>query len=127
MGYGMGDFLVLLLVLKAPTEEAFFFFPDGVAIGLDTSAMLGGEAVELLLDLAILFGLLLLQVFHRFLLHALKCIESAVAADGILNDVLQLDAGGVQGEENGAAFDVRVAAAEVIALQHVCYPLKFVG
>src|SRR5260370_31136731 len=99
MRYGIGDFLFLLLLLKAPAEEPFFLFADGIAIGLDTGAMLGDEAVELLLDLAILFGLLLLQVFHRFLLHALKCIESAVAAGGLLHDVLPLAARGRQGGE----------------------------
>ena len=95
MRYGIRDFLFLLLLLEAPTEETVFFLGDRVAVGLHAGAVLGYQAVQLGLDLGIFYRLALLQVLDRFLLHALEGIQGAIAAHCVLDNILQLHSGGV--------------------------------
>ena len=87
--------MFLLLLLEPPAEEPVLFLGDRVAIGLHSGAVLGYQAIQFRLDLGILFRLALLQVLYSFLLHALEGIQGAIAAHGVLDNILQLHSGGV--------------------------------
>src|SRR6266851_4275 len=104
MRYGIGDFLFLLLLLQPPAKEPLPLFGYRIGVGLNAGPVLGHQAIHLLLDLPAFFRLALLQLVQRFLLHALEGVQGAVAAHGVLDNFLQLDSGGVQSQQDRAAF-----------------------
>src|SRR5258708_37185006 len=112
MRYGIRDFLFLLLLLQPPAIEPLPLLGDGVIVRLHSGAMLRYHAVHLLLNAAILFRLARRHVFDHFLLYTIEGVEGAIAAYGILDDVLRLPAGAVQSHDAAAALDLAGRAFE---------------
>jgi len=55
-----------------------------------------GETVQLGLDLRVVLRRTGLQLVQGLLLHAFEAIQRAIALDGVFDDFLNLDAGGVK-------------------------------
>src|ERR1700688_3745889 len=96
----LGDLLFFLLFLQTPAGEAFFLPRNCFVVALDLRPLLGYILIDLGLNLRVFFCLAGFQFFGCTLLDAFVGIESAVSANRILNDVLYVDARGVEGDQN---------------------------
>ena len=81
--YGVRDLLFHLLLLETPAVEGIFALRDRIVVALDLGLVVGGELVELGLQLAVLFELSGFEIFDLFLLDAFEGVQSLVAADGV--------------------------------------------
>lgn len=111
--------MFLLLLLHAPSVEVFFLFGDFVQVGLELRLLFGDELVEVGLDLAIVLQLAGFELFDGLLANAFEAIEGLVPADGVLNDVLDLNTGGVEGDHDGATLYLGRHLLDVLAGEHV--------
>src|ERR1022692_744252 len=115
----VGNLLFFLLFLQPPTGEAFFLPRNCFVVALDLRSLLGDILIDLGLNLRVLLCLATFQFFGCALLHALVRVERAVAPNRILDDLLDVDARGVEGNQNRRSLHVRRQIPNALTLQHL--------
>src|ERR1022692_2012032 len=115
----LGDLLFFLLFLQPPAGEAFFLPRNCFVVALDLRSLLGHIFIDLGLNLRVLLCLATFQFFGCALLHALVRVERAVAPNRILDDLLDVDARGVEGNQNRRSLHVRRQIPNALTLQHL--------
>ena len=111
--------MFLLLLLQAPGVEALLFLRHFIIVGLDARLVLFGQAVELILYLLIFLLLTGLKFIQCFLLDALETVKGAIALYGVFDNLFDLHAGGIEGQQNGAFFHLRRKRTDTVALEHL--------
>src|SRR5689334_1592876 len=113
------DLFLFLLLLEPPAEEALFLFGDLVIVALDFFPLLRDVLIQFRLDLRVLLVGAGFKVSDGPLLNALVTIERLVAANGVLDHILDIHPGGVECHQNGRAFHVCSHGTDMFALEHI--------
>src|SRR6516225_508909 len=119
IGHGVGDLLLLLLLLELPAEESLFLLGHFVVVGLDARLHFVNPFLNLGLKLLVFLSLSGFLLLQSLLLQALVGIQGFVAPHRVLDHFLGLDPGGFQGQQERTPFDVTGKVANVLALEEI--------
>ena len=86
---------------------------------VDSGAQLGEALIDFLFELLVLGGLLRAYLLEVFLEHPLEGVEGAIALHGVLDDLRDLHAGGVERHPHRPLADVGRQLHDVLAAQHL--------
>ncbi len=117
--HGFGHALGFLFFLFQPTGKGGFLAGNTIEVAANAFGIAGLNLFEFRLNLNIFFGLAGPLGFSVFALFGGVGVDGFLAGTGVLEDVVDSDAGCIEGHEDGGTAKIFGEAAHVLAAEHV--------